>query len=149
MSIFKLKGPKKQPDNIHYAIDGVAEFKYYKNPQPDFVENKSGDECVCCGKVSKFIYKYANDLRENLEFVNKHIDKNSDMSKKSELRSDFEISLNRQSRSDVVLCSQCIANGNAAKCFKFEFNLTDFEPCSNADAENEIIYKTPTVFSLQ
>lgn len=71
MGIFKLKGPKKQLADVYYDIYGAVEFKYYKNPQADFVENRAGDECVCCGKVSKFIYKYANDLRENLEFVNK------------------------------------------------------------------------------
>lgn len=38
----------------------------------------------------------------------------------------------------------------SGKVLKYEFNLSDcIEPCSNSDAKTEVIYKTPTVFSMQ
>lgn len=89
-------------------------------------------------------------MRENLEFVNKHIDKQSD-----ELNADLEfvdnsaISL-EPVQNNVVLCPQCIASGKAAKKFKFEFNSSlCLENCSNKSAQNEVIYKTPSVYSMQ
>ena len=117
MSIFKLKGPPKQPETIEYDTENISEFKYFPNVHTEFVENKDGAECVCCGKISKYVYKNAAELTD---------------------------------KSGIVLCSDCIANGKASRKLKLEFNSKYcVAPWCDKNAQNEVIYKTPSVFSSQ
>lgn len=136
LNIFKLKGPPKTAGKIEYDNEGVSEFKYFKNADKEFAENLDGDPCVCCGKISKYIYKHVDILETDFESAD-----NSDDS--------FEIGSSGK-RHKITLCSACIANGKAAKKLKSEFNSSYcMERCKNKAAKNEVRYQTPSVFSFQ
>lgn len=57
-NLFKLKGPKKTEDRvkISYDIAHLPAFKYFGNAKSVFKENIDGKKCLCCGKISKYIY---------------------------------------------------------------------------------------------
>ena len=125
-NIFSLKLRKKARGSdlsklqIAYDIVGMPKFDYYDNPEQIFIENSDGLHCICCGKISRYLYNgpfYAADL---------DVDE------------------------DPLFCPECIKSGEAATKFHGEFTPIDnIAPCKNVDAMREVAHKTPSYNSFQ
>lgn len=123
---FKLKGPVRPKEEIVYDIETVPTFKYVANPQRLFKENVNGDECICCGKVSKYVYYGPFMYTKNLDL----------------LPLDF--------KEDTILCPECIKNGAAAKMFDGKFTwIGNIQRCANKEGRHEVSRRTPSFYSLQ
>lgn len=125
-NLFKLRGPVKPKEPVVYDIENLPKFKYLADSKRLFKENVNGDECICCGRVSKYVY-YGPFM----------------YAKKIEL-------LPLEFKEDTILCPECIQSGAAAKKFDGKFTwLDNIQRCANKDGRVEVSRRTPSFYSLQ
>lgn len=123
---FKLKGPVRNKEEIVYDIETLPTFKYLSDPKRLFKVNTDGLECVCCGRISKYVYYGPFMYNKNLDC----------------LPLDF--------KEDTILCPYCIQNGAAAKTFDGKFTWSgDIQRGASKEGRHEVSLRTPSFYSLQ
>lgn len=126
LNLFKLRGPVRPKEQIVYDIESVPTFKYLADSKRLFKENTDGLECVCCGKISKYVYYGPFMYTKNLDL----------------LPLDF--------KEDTILCPYCIQNGAAAKTFAGNFTWSgNIQRGASKEGRREVSHRTPSFYPLQ
>lgn len=109
---------------VEYEIKGLTNFHYLQNDLLEgdvFIRNTKGRPCVCCGKISEYLY-------DGLFYTDKYDSKKLDQS----------------------LCPECIRSGAAHEKFGVEFiPLENFYGEVEDRLKEEVAFRNPCYSSFQ